>query len=115
MSAVKKPTAYTADCVETEVLPGVTRTTLAYIDEAMICHFRLKKGVEIPSHNHAAVQAGYVISGKIHFTREDGSEFVAEPGCGYAFSPDEKHGARILEDTTVIEFFTPSRSEYIDD
>jgi quercetin dioxygenase-like cupin family protein len=81
----------------------------------MICHFRLKKGTEIPAHTHTPVQAGYVISGKIHFTRQDGGEFIAGPGCGYAFSPDEEHGARILEDTTVIEFFTPSRPEYIDD
>jgi len=115
MSVSQKPTAYKANCVETEVMPGVYRTTLAYIDEAMICHFRLKKGTDIPLHNHAAVQAGYVVSGKIHFTRGDRSEFIAEPGCGYAFSPDEKHEARILEDTTVIEFFTPSRPEYIDD
>jgi len=115
MSAAKKPTAYRDDCIETEVLPGVTRTTLAYIDEAMICHFKLQKDAEIPVHNHAAVQAGYVITGKIHFTREDGSEFIAEPGCGYAFSSDEKHEARVLEDTTVIEFFTPFRPEYIDD
>jgi quercetin dioxygenase-like cupin family protein len=115
MSAAKKPTAYQTVCTEKEVLPGVVRTTLAYIDEAMICHFRLQKGAEIPPHNHEAVQAGYVVSGKIHFIREDGSEFVADPGCGYAFSPNEKHQAHILEDSTVIEFFTPSRLEYIDD
>jgi quercetin dioxygenase-like cupin family protein len=115
MSTPKKPTAYITDCVETEVMPGVIRTTLAYIDEAMICHFRLREDTVIPIHNHAAVQAGYVISGKIHFTREDGSEFIAEPGCGYAFSPNEKHGACILENTVVIEFFTPSRPDYIDE
>lgn len=114
MSVARRPTAYMADCIETEVLPGVVRTTLAYIDEAMVCHFRLKKGTDIPSHTHAAVQAGYVISGKIHFIRGNGDEFIAEPGCGYAFSPDETHGARILEDTEIIEYFTPSRSEYID-
>lgn len=114
MSTVHKPTAYKTDCIETEVLPGVVRTTLAYIDEAMICHFRLKKGTEIAPHDHAAVQAGYVINGRIHFTREDGSEFIAEPGCGYAFSPNETHEAHIIENTEVIEFFTPSRPEYID-
>ena len=115
MSAPQKPAASLADCTEREVLPGVTRTTLAYIDEAMICHFTLKKGVKIPLHTHAAVQAGYVIRGKIHFIRGNGTEFFAVPGCGYAFSPNEKHEARVLEDTTVIEFFTPMRPEYVDD
>jgi len=115
MSTPAKPTAFMTDCLETEVMPGVFRTTLAYIEEAMICHFKLKKGTVIPIHDHAAVQAGFVIGGKIHFSREDGSEFIAEPGCGYTFSPNEKHGARILEDTVVIEFFTPSRPDYIDD
>jgi hypothetical protein len=27
MSAAEKPTAYMADCIETEVLPGIHRTT----------------------------------------------------------------------------------------
>ena len=32
--------------------PGIVRRTLAYNDQAMLCHFELKKGTSIPLHDH---------------------------------------------------------------
>ena len=92
--------------------PGVIRTTIAYNDQLMLCHFSLKKGSEIPMHHHAAVQNGYLISGKIRMVWESGKDFVAGPGDGWCFNSDEPHRAEILEDSEAIECFNPSRSEY---
>jgi quercetin dioxygenase-like cupin family protein len=94
---------------------GVTRRTLAYNDEAMLCHFSLKKGAQIPLHNHRATQIGYVVSGKAMFlTEKPESEFEAGPGESYVFSSFVKHGTVALEDTEYIEVFVPSRDEYKD-
>jgi quercetin dioxygenase-like cupin family protein len=94
---------------------GIFRTTLAYNDETMLCHFHMKKGAAIPLHNHGPAQIGYVISGKVKFLNEDGStNFVAEKGTSYVFDPDETHGAEVLEDAEVLECFAPSRPEYAD-
>jgi quercetin dioxygenase-like cupin family protein len=79
----------------------------------MLCVFRLKKGSEIPLHHHHAAQTGYVVSGKMLFKKEGGDEFTAEPGTGYAFSPNEKHGAIALEDSEIVEVFAPMRPEYV--
>jgi quercetin dioxygenase-like cupin family protein len=92
--------------------PEIWRTTLAFNDQTMLCHFQMKKGASIPLHHHPAVQNGYVIKGKLRFLQEDGTSFIAEAGCGYAFGPDEPHGAEVLIDAEVIECFSPKRPEY---
>jgi quercetin dioxygenase-like cupin family protein len=93
--------------------PGIFRATLAYNDHIMVCHYTMKKGARVPLHAHAAAQDGYVIRGKLRMTKEGGDSFIAEAGTGYCFSPDEKHGADVLEDSEVIECFAPMRPDYV--
>ncbi len=97
-----------------EVFPGVFRVTMAYNDASMLCHFTLKAGASIPLHQHEAVQNGFVIEGKIRFLREGGKSFVVEEGDGYIFESNEKHGGEVLEDSKIIECFTPMREDYLD-
>ena len=99
------------DIEEIEALPGIFRKTLSYNDEVMMCHFLMKKGAEIPLHDHRASQNGYVFSGKIKFFTED-TEFIATAGTSYVFDPNEKHGATVLEECKLIEAFAPARPEY---
>ena len=94
---------------------GVVRKTLAYNDEAMLCHFRLKKGAQIPLHNHRASQIGYVVRGHARFLAEKPEdEFEATTGDAYVIDPFVKHGTVALEETEYIEVFTPARDEYKD-
>jgi quercetin dioxygenase-like cupin family protein len=90
---------------------GIHRTTIAFNEQVMLCHFRMKAGASIPLHSHPAAQNGYVVSGRIRFLTEDGG-FVAEEGSGYVFDPHERHGAEVLGDAEVIECFAPKRPEY---
>ena len=39
-------------------------------------------------------------------------EFIATAGDSYVFKKDEMHGAKVLEDTELIEVFYPYRPEY---
>ena len=97
-----------------EMLPGIFRTTLAYNGVLMLCHFSMKKGASIPLHNHKAVQNGYVIKGKVRFFTKENDSIIVEPGSSYVFDSDEYHGSEVLEDTELIECFSPIRPEYID-
>ena len=94
-----------------KTLEGIYRKTLIYNNALMLCLFTLKKGAEIPIHNHKEHQIGYVIKGKIKFITNDG-EFIAKEGDSYIFNSDEKHGAYILEEAEVIDVFNPSRDDY---
>jgi quercetin dioxygenase-like cupin family protein len=95
-----------------EASPGIFRTTLAWNEQAMLCHFHMQKGAKVPLHDHPATQNGYVISGKVRFLKSGGEAFTAVSGTGYCFGPMESHGAEVLEDSEVIECFAPARSEY---
>jgi quercetin dioxygenase-like cupin family protein len=95
--------------------PGVVRKTLAYSEEAMLCHFTLKKDARIPLHNHRATQIGYVVRGKVRFIAENAAdEFEGWAGSSYVFSAYVKHGAVALEETEYVETFVPARDEYKD-
>lgn len=113
---MKRNTEYrkVGDVEVTEMFPGVHRTTLCYNDDIMLCHFTIKKGAKIPLHHHVAAQNGYVVSGSVRFFREDGTDFVATAGTGYLFNSDEPHGLDGIDDTVLIECFTPVRPEYAD-
>lgn len=96
------------------VKPGLTRTTLSFVDSLMICRFHEDEGTILELHTHEAVQNGYVLKGRIKFFLEDGTEFIAESGCAYVFESMEPHGSVALEETMLIESFFPSRPEYRD-
>ena len=114
MAERKRSVATLDDSITRENPHGIHRTTLAYNEETMLCHFRMKTGAAIPLHEHVAVQNGYLISGRVRFKFADGSEFIAEPGTSYAFDSHQQHGAEVLEDSEVIEVFSPMRPEYAD-
>jgi quercetin dioxygenase-like cupin family protein len=94
-----------------EALEGIYRKTLVYNKDIMLCHFFLKKNAEVPLHNHKEHQVGYVIKGKLKFFTEK-SKFIAKEGESYIFDSNEEHGAIVLEDSEVIDVFSPAREDY---
>lgn len=109
-----RSTARAQDAPGVEAAEGIMRKTLAYSPSQMLCHFSMKAGARIPLHNHEAAQIGYLIAGKARFFKESGEEFIAETGSSWAFPEWEKHGAEFLEDSEVVEVFSPLRPEYLD-
>jgi len=77
----------------------------------MLCHFILDKNSKVPLHSHKEHQIGYVIKGQLQFFTEN-EEFLAQKGESYVFESNEKHGAKILEDSEVIDVFNPPREDY---
>ena len=98
-----------------EMRPGLYRRTLVYNDEMMLCHFILEQGVKLELHQHAAVQSGYVIKGKIKFVKDDGTSFIANAGTSYIFDSNEMHSIEeTYEPSELVECFTPMRPEYLE-
>ncbi|MEX2719697.1 MAG: cupin domain-containing protein [Candidatus Sigynarchaeota archaeon] len=96
-----------------EAVKGIFRRTMCYNKDAQICHFDMKRGSIIELHSHPAAQIGYVIRGKVEFMYETKeSKHVVVTGDSYLIPGNVKHGATILEDSEVIEVFSPSRKEY---
>ncbi len=91
---------------------GALQKTLVWGEKTLMCEFRMKKGAQVPAHKHPHEQTGYVVSGKLRLQAGDES-FVAESGDAWCIGPDVEHSAEILEDSVVIEVFSPVREEFI--
>ena len=78
----------------------------------MLCLYNLEKGSSFPRHNHPHEQTGYVISGKIEMTIGEQTR-VLGPGEAYFMTSEEYHSARVIEETVVLDAFSPPREDYL--
>ena len=95
-----------------ELLPGVTMRTLAHGERTLLAEVRLARGAVIPEHRHPQEQTGYLVAGRLEFSVA-GESLVAEPGSSWSLPADLSHGASALEDSVVIEVFSPVRQDYL--
>lgn len=95
-----------------EALPGVKIKTLVYGEKTLLAELRLNKGSSLPAHSHPHEQTGYMIEGKLNL-KIAGEEFEVNPGDSWSIPSNAEHGAEVLEDTVVVEVFSPVREDYL--
>ncbi len=95
-----------------ERAPGIDRVTLTYDKDSMICYFYLEKGAVLEMHTHIQSQNGIVMKGRIDFIKEDGEILELKEGDAYYFGSNDPHGSKVIEDTELLECFSPSRDDY---
>jgi len=96
----------------TELVKGVHLKTLVYGNKTLLTEVRFEKGAVIPQHNHPHEQTGYLVSGHMDFL-VDGEHHLAKPGDSWNIAGDIEHGATALEESVVIEVFSPVRKDYL--
>jgi len=96
----------------TQVIEGVYLKTTVYGEKTLMTEVRLEEGAVIPPHSHAHEQTGYMISGKMDFL-VNGEHHIAGPGDSWSIAGDQEHGATALEDSVVVEVFSPVRQDYL--
>jgi quercetin dioxygenase-like cupin family protein len=102
----------TVDSGYTEVLKGVRYKTLVHGDRTSLTEFKLDQGSVVPTHQHPHEQTGYLISGKLRF-EISGKSIEAESGDSWCIPANISHSAEAMEDSLLIEVFSPVREEYI--
>jgi quercetin dioxygenase-like cupin family protein len=95
-----------------QLLEGVYLKTLAHGDKTLMGKFKLEKDAQIPPHSHHHEQTGLVISGRLRFKIGDGM-FEAEPGDSWCIPGDIQHSVEVLENSVVVEVFSPVREDYL--
>ncbi len=93
-------------------LDGIERKTLVYGEKTLMSEFRLQKGSAVPLHNHPHEQAGYLVSGQVRFT-VGSEEIICNPGDSWCITGDKEHGAEALQDSVLVEVFSPMREDYL--
>lgn len=96
---------------QVEMRDGIHRRTMAITDEAMLCEFFLERGAEVPEHSHMNDQVGYVVYGRLEITIGNETR-VCVAGDSYAIPGGVIHFAKVIEDTLVIDVFSPPRNDY---
>jgi quercetin dioxygenase-like cupin family protein len=82
-------------------------------DRVTIGRFELKSGGVVPWHAHESEQVSIVISGALKFTI-DGHETVVRSGEVMQIPGNVPHQVEVLEDTLVVDVFSPVRQDWID-
>jgi quercetin dioxygenase-like cupin family protein len=100
------------DAAEVNMLPGISRKTLAYSEQFMICYVKLAKGAQLPSHSHVHEQSSTIISGSVRYTVGDETRIVGA-GDSVLLASNVPHSIIVEEDSYVIDVFTPLREEYL--
>ncbi|MFP4086812.1 MAG: cupin domain-containing protein [Desulfobacteraceae bacterium] len=91
---------------------GVQLKTLVHGDKTLLCEFKLKQGSQVPEHSHPHEQTGYMVSGRLRFIAGD-ETFEALPGDSWCIPGDMLHAAETLEDSVIVEVFSPVRENYL--
>ncbi|MBC2703115.1 cupin domain-containing protein [Desulfobacula sp.] len=93
-------------------IDGIEMKTFVYGENSLLTRFHLKKGSVVPRHSHPQEQTGFMVSGKIKLFI-DGEVFLAEPGDTWSIKGDIEHRAEIMENSVIIEVFSPLREDYL--
>ena len=92
---------------------GVMRKVLSYSRNLMACELTFEKGAVGAAHSHPHEQIGYIISGKLVYQEEGQADKILETGDTYYVAPNVVHGVQILEETKLLDIFTPMREDFV--
>jgi len=94
------------------VAEGIQRKTLVHGDKTLMTKFLLRKGSTVPRHAHPHEQTGYLVVGRMQFwAGEEKCEVSA--GDSWCIPGGVEHKVDILEDSVVVEVFSPVREDYL--
>jgi quercetin dioxygenase-like cupin family protein len=95
-----------------EIFPGITRRTIVSgrLMYQMIAH--LEAGSRMPEHRHPQEQIVHILEGKMRLIVE-GVPHELVTGDSFYLGSNVPHGVDTIEDTRVLDTFSPPRDEYL--
>jgi unsaturated pyranuronate lyase len=100
------------DSRESTPEPGLTRKVLAYNEKLFLVEHRMIQGWKGNLHSHPHEQVVYLVRGHLQVTCE-GKSFEVRGGDSFLVRGGVEHGAAALEDSVVVDIFTPWREDYV--
>ncbi|HXS96684.1 MAG TPA: cupin domain-containing protein [Candidatus Limnocylindrales bacterium] len=95
---------------EEQLNPLISRKAI-HMKGLTIARLHLAKGAVVPEHRHVHEQVATVERGALKFFIE-GRELVLKSGESLAIASDIPHRVEAIEDTVVVDVFSPSREDW---
>ena len=92
---------------------GVTRKILSYSKNLMTAELHFLPGSVGALHSHPHEQIGYIVSGKLVYKEEGEADKLLQTGDTYYVRPNAVHGIEVIEETVLLDIFTPMREDFI--
>jgi quercetin dioxygenase-like cupin family protein len=95
-----------------EIAPGIRRRTITTGTTMYQMRAELKAGSRLPEHHHPQEQIAHVVSGRMRLIV---AGVPHELGAGESFyiGSNVPHGVETIDDTAVLDTFSPPREDYL--
>jgi unsaturated pyranuronate lyase len=104
--------AYTWERVAVEQLTDSIRRRMIVGSKEMLVRWEFRKGAVAARHSHPHEQIVMMIEGKLRLAVGD-AETIMAPGDIVVIPPNVPHEAQALEDTVVLDIFSPPREDFL--
>ena len=101
-----------AETTQSSPEAGLKRFVGAFNEKLFLAEHRMEKGWVGAAHSHPHEQIVYVVSGHLTLTCA-GQDFDLQSGDSFVVRGGVEHQASALEDSHVIDVFTPWREDYL--
>ncbi len=98
--------------IENEKLNPLSSRQVIHGEKMTIARMHLHKGCLVPEHKHHNEQLSMVEQGSLRFNL-DGAERVLNAGEVLRIPPNVPHSVTALEDSLVVDLFSPPREDWI--
>jgi len=95
-----------------EIAPGIKRRTIATGASMYQMRAELAAGSRLPAHTHPQEQIAHVIRGRMKLIVA-GVPHELAAGDTFYLESNVPHGVETIDDTTVIDTFSPPRDDYL--
>jgi len=95
-----------------QICPGIKRQTLASGNTMYQMLATLEAGSKMPAHQHPQEQIVHILSGHMKLI-VDGTPHDMKTGDSFYLAGNVPHGVETLEETRVVDTFSPPRDEYL--
>ncbi len=96
-----------------EICPGIKRQTVASGKTMYQMIAQLDAGSKMPEHRHPQEQVVHILSGRMKLI-VDGTAHELAPGDSFYLAANVPHGVETMEETRVLDTFSPPRDEYLE-
>jgi quercetin dioxygenase-like cupin family protein len=95
-----------------DICPGIKRRTMANGKTMYQMLAQLDAGSEMPEHRHPQEQIVHILEGRMKLIVE-GTPHELATGDSFYLASNVPHAVETLEETRVLDTFSPPRDEYL--